>query len=128
MFGGNSNWRGPLWFPLNFPVLTSLERYHRFLGGEFTLEYPAGSGVRLPLDAIAADLQGRLISIFSRGPDGRQPCFGGVARLQTDPAWKDNLVFSEYFHGDNAAGLAHLTRPGGRAWSPTPSSSVIARC
>jgi hypothetical protein len=105
MFGGNSNWRGPLWFPLNFLVIDSLERYHRFFGDELTLEYPAGSGRRLPLDAIALDLQDRLISIFLVGTDGRRPCFGWVERLQNDPAWKDNLVFNEYFHGDNAAGL-----------------------
>ena len=105
MFGGNSNWRGPLWFPLNYLVIDSLERYHRFFGDGLTLEYPAGSGRRLPLDAIALDLQHRLISIFLAGPDGRRPCFGRVERLQNDPAWKDNLVFSEYFHGDNAAGL-----------------------
>jgi len=111
MFGGNSNWRGPLWFPLNYLVVSALERYHRFYGDDFTIEYPTGSGVHLPLDAVAADLQRRLVSIFLVGPDGRRPCFGGVERLQTDPAWKDNLVFSEYFHGDNAAGLgaAHQT-------------------
>ncbi len=105
MFGGNSNWRGPLWFPLNYLVIDCLERYNRFFGDGLTLEYPAGSGRRLPLDAIALDLQHRLISIFLAGPDGRRPCFGRVERLQNDPAWKDNLVFSEYFHGDNAAGL-----------------------
>jgi hypothetical protein len=111
MFGGNSNWRGPLWFPLNYLVVSALERYHRFYGDDFTIEYPTRSGVHLPLDAVAADLQRRLVSIFLVGPDGRRPCFGGVERLQTDPAWKDNLVFSEYFHGDNAAGLgaAHQT-------------------
>jgi hypothetical protein len=124
MFGGNSNWRGPLWFPLNFLVLTSLERYHRFLGGEFTLEYPTGSGVLLPLDAIAADLQDRLISIFTRGPDGRRPCFGGVGRLQTDPAWKDNLAFSEYFHGDNAAGLGASHQTG---WTGLVADTIIRR-
>jgi len=111
MFGGNSNWRGPLWFPLNYLIVTTLERYHRFYGDEFTVEYPAGSGHRLPLGAIVADLQDRLISIFLAGPDGRRPCFGWAERLQHDPAWKDNLVFSEYFHGDNGAGLgaAHQT-------------------
>ena len=105
MFGGNSNWRGPLWMPLNYLVISVLERYHRFFGDELTIEYPAGSGRRVPLDVIAMDLQDRLISIFVVGPDGRRPCFGSVERLQHDPAWKDNLVFSEYFHGDTGAGL-----------------------
>jgi hypothetical protein len=105
MFGGNSNWRGPLWFPLNYLAISVLERYHSYFGGEFTVEYPTGSGRRLPLGAIAQDLRDRLISIFVVGPDGRRPCFGRVDRLQHDPAWKDNLVFSEYFHGDNGAGL-----------------------
>ncbi|HXZ70645.1 MAG TPA: hypothetical protein VEH31_07225, partial [Streptosporangiaceae bacterium] len=111
MFGGNSNWRGPLWFPLNYLVVSVLERYYRFFGDELTFEYPAGSAHRVPLDLIAADLQDRLISIFVTGPDGRRPCFGWADRLQHDPAWKDNLVFNEYFHGDNGAGLgaAHQT-------------------
>jgi hypothetical protein len=97
--------------PLNYLVISSLERYHRFFGDELTVEYPAGSGQRLALDAIAADLSDRLISLFLAGPDGRRPCFGQVDRLQRDPAWKDNIVFSEYFHGDNGAGLgaAHQT-------------------
>jgi hypothetical protein len=105
MFGGNSNWRGPLWFPLNYLVISALDRYHRFFGDEVEVEYPTGSGNRLTLDAIAADLRARLTGLFLAGPDGRRPCFGGVERLQHDPAWKDNLVFSEYFHGDNGAGL-----------------------
>jgi hypothetical protein len=105
MFGGNSNWRGPLWFPLNYLVISALERYHRFFGDDVTVEYPTGSGRHVALDAVVADLQRRLVSIFLVGPDGRRPCFGGVERLQTDPAWKDNLVFSEYFHSDDAAGL-----------------------
>ena len=105
MFGGNSNWRGPLWFPLNYLLITALERYHAFFGDDLLVEYPTGSGHRLPLDDIARDLQDRLISLFVPGPDGRRPCFGAVERLQHDPEWKDNLVFSEYFHGDNGAGL-----------------------
>jgi hypothetical protein len=105
MFGGNSNWRGPLWFPLNYLLIDALERYHAFFGDEFRVEYPVGSGRRLPLDAIARDLQDRLISLFLTGPDGRRPCFGTADRLQQDPEWKDNLVFSEYFHGDNGTGL-----------------------
>jgi len=111
MFGGNSNWRGPVWFPLNFLATTALQRYHRFFGADLTIEYPTGSGRRLALDAVADDLFARLVSIFLVGPDGRRPCFGGVERLQQDPNWRDNLIFNEYFHGDNAAGLgaAHQT-------------------
>src|SRR5580658_8023384 len=112
MFGGNSNWRGPLWFPLNYLVIAALERYYRFFGDEFTIEYPTGSGVQLTLDKVAADLQDRLISIFTRGPDGRRPCFGGTERLQQDPAWHDNLIFSEYFHGDNGAAIGAFHQTG----------------
>ena len=111
MFGGNSNWRGPVWFPLNFLVTSALQRYHRFFDDDLTIEYPTGSGRSHTLDEVAADLWDRLVSIFLIGPDGRRPCFGGVERLQQDPNWKDNLMFHEYFHGDNAAGLgaAHQT-------------------
>jgi hypothetical protein len=105
MFGGNSNWRGPIWFPLNYLAISALQRYHRFFGDDMTVEYPTGSGRMLTLDAVAADLSDRLVSIFTVGPDGRRPCFGWVDRFQNDPHWKDNLMFHEYFHGDNAAGL-----------------------
>jgi hypothetical protein len=105
MFGGNSNWRGPVWLPLNYLVISVLQRYHRFFGDDLTVEYPARSGRRLTLDLVARDLQDRLISIFTRGPDGRRPCFGQVSRLQNDPRWRDNLAFNEYFHGDNGTGL-----------------------
>jgi hypothetical protein len=111
LFGGNSNWRGPVWFPLNYLVINAMERYHQFFRDDFTVEYPTGSGNRLTLDKVAIDLQDRLISIFTRGPDGRRPCFGGNEFLQSDPAWRDNLVFGEYFNGDTAAalGASHQT-------------------
>ena len=105
MFGGNSNWRGPVWFPLNYLVVSALERYHRFFGDDVHRRVPdrvRATGCRWT--RVAADLQGRLVSIFLDGPDGRRPCFGGVERLQHDPGWKDNLLFTEYFHGDNGAG------------------------
>jgi hypothetical protein len=112
MFGGNSNWRGPVWFPLNYLVASALGRYQRFFGDDYTVEYPTGSGVRLPLGAVADDLFGRLVSIFLRGPDGRRPCFGGVQRLQDDPRWRDNIFFAEYFHGDDGAGLGAMHQTG----------------
>jgi hypothetical protein len=105
MFGGNSNWRGPVWFPLNYLVADALERYHEFFGADLTIEYPTGSGNMVTLDVIAADLWERLVSIFLVDKDGRRPCYGGVQRMQTDPRWRTNLLFFEYFHGDNAAGL-----------------------
>jgi hypothetical protein len=105
MFGGNSNWRGPVWFPLNHLATSALQRYHRFFGEDFRVEYPTGSGNLVTLDAVADDLWARAVSIFLIGPDQRRPCFGWVERFQHDPRWRDNLLFHEYFHGDNGAGL-----------------------
>ena len=105
MFGGNSNWRGPIWFPVNYLVVNALLRYARYFGDDVKLEYPSGSGEQHTLGEIGEDIRRRLISLFLVGEDGRRPCFGWVDTLQTDPAWKDNILFNEYFHGDNGAGL-----------------------
>ncbi len=105
LFGGNSNWRGPVWFPVNYLLISVLERYHFFFGDEFTVEYPTGSGRQQTLGEVAADIQDRLISIFIPDGQGRRPCFGGATLLRDDPAWRDNVIFSEYFNGDNGAGL-----------------------
>src|SRR5271165_1557781 len=124
MFGGNSNWRGPIWMPVNSPVVESLERYHRFYGADFEIEYPTGSGKRLTLDLIVADLQDRLISLFIRDANGRRPCFGGTEKMQTDPAWKDNLIFSEYFHGDNGAAIGAFHQTG---WTGLIADVILRR-
>ncbi len=105
MFGGNSNWRGPVWMPMNVLIVRALMQYYRFYGDAFTIECPTGSGVQKNLFEIAGDLAGNLAAIFERDGDGRRPVFGGNATFQTDPHWRDNLLFYEYFHGDNGAGL-----------------------
>ena len=103
-FGGNSNWRGPVWFPINFLFVETLRRYHAYLGDDFTVEFPTGSGTKLTLEAIARDLSRRLVSIFER-KGGARPVFGGTAIFQDDPHWQDLVLFYEYFHGDNGAGV-----------------------
>jgi hypothetical protein len=105
MFGGNSNWRGPVWFPVNYLAVAALDRFHRFFGDDLQVEYPTGSGQLTTLDQIADDLRARLIATFLTGPDGRRPCFGGAERMQTDPRWRDQILFYEYFDGDDGAGL-----------------------
>ena len=109
-----------MWFPLNYLVVAALERYHRFFGDDFTVEYPTGSGRHLPSARSPHDLGAGSSRSSCAGPDGRRPCFGGVERMQNDPRWRDNILFYEYFHGDNGAGLgAPRTRPAGPGWSPT---------
>jgi hypothetical protein len=112
MFGGNSNWRGPIWMPVNYLALRQFVLYHRFFGDNFKLEYPTGSGRQHTFGEIAQDLADRLVSIWLPGPDGRRAVYGGTEKLQSDPAWKDNLTFNEYFHGDNGAGLGATHQTG----------------
>ena len=112
MYGGNSNWRGPIWMPLNLLIIPALVRYHRFLGDEFTVEYPTGSGRQHTLADIAQDLADRLISAWLPDPAGRRPVNGDVEVLQSDPAWRGLLWFPEYFHGDTGAGLGAMHQTG----------------
>jgi hypothetical protein len=105
MFGGNSNWRGPIWMPVNGLIIRALMQYYAFYGDAFTIECPTGSGRRMTLYGVAEELARRLSGIFLRGADGRRPVYGGTAKFQDDPHWKDLILFYEYFHGDNGAGL-----------------------
>jgi hypothetical protein len=105
MFGGNSNWRGPIWFPVNLLVVRSLLDYYAYYGDDFTVECPTGSGQQMTLFEVVQELSRRLVGIFTLDEDGRRPVFGGTERFQSDPHWRDHLLFYEYFHGDNGAGL-----------------------
>jgi hypothetical protein len=105
LFGGNSNWRGPIWFPINELLVGALMRFHSFLGPSFTVEHPTGSGQKATLVEVADDIASRLTSIFLPGPDGRRPVDGRFARYATDPAWRGLIPFHEYFHGETGAGL-----------------------
>jgi hypothetical protein len=105
IFGGNSNWRGPIWFPLNYLLVESLQKYHHYYGEDFKVECPARSGNESDLWEVSAEISRRLVHIFVRGKDGRRPVAGGTEVFQKDPHWKDLLLFYEYFHGDNGAGI-----------------------
>ncbi len=105
LFGGNSNWRGPVWFPVNYLLVESLQKFHYFYGDTLTVEFPTGSGAAMNLWDVAGALSRRLTRIFLRGADGRRPVYGGTETFQHDPHWRDLLLFYEYFHGDNGAGI-----------------------
>jgi hypothetical protein len=105
MFGGNSNWRGPVWFPVNYLLIESLRRFHHYLGDGYTVEFPTGSGRWLSLAGVAAELSGRLVALFLPDGSGARPANGGRALLDRHPLWRDHLTFPEYFHGDTGAGL-----------------------
>ncbi|MGH9665733.1 MAG: MGH1-like glycoside hydrolase domain-containing protein [Bryobacteraceae bacterium] len=105
LFGGNSNWRGPIWFPSNFLMIESLQKFNHYFGNDLVVDFPTGSGNKLNLGQVAAELSRKLAHIFLRGADGRRPVFGGTERFQTDPNFRDYVPFHEFFHGDNGAGL-----------------------
>jgi len=105
LFGGNSNWRGPIWFPINYLLVEALERYHHFYGDSLKVECPTGSGRMMNLCQVADEIAARLARIFLPDARGRRPCHGDNARFASDPNWKDLLLFHEYFHGDTGRGL-----------------------
>ncbi len=105
LFGGNSNWRGPIWFPVNFLLIESLQKFHHYYGADFKVEFPTGSGQMMTLWEVAGELSRRLTRIFLRGADGRRPVYEGLEKFQNDPHWRDYIQFHEYFHGDNGAGV-----------------------
>ena len=105
LFGGNSNWRGPVWFPVNYLLIESLQKFHFYLGDEYRVECPTGSGQQQTLGEVAADLSRRLSRLFLRDGSGRRAVYGGTEKFQHDPHWRDLILFYEYFHGDNGAGI-----------------------
>ena len=120
LFGGNSNWRGPVWFPINYLLIEALERYHRFYGDDLQVECPTGSGVWMNLGEVATELSRRLVAIFHPATDGRRPCHGDDARFADRPAWQDLVLFHEYFHGDSGRGLGASHQTG---WT-----ALVVRC
>ena len=105
LFGGNSNWRGPIWFPVNFLLVESLQKFHHYLGNDFKVEFPTGSGNMKTLWDVASELSRRMTNIFLRDEKGHRPVFGNLKKFQTDPHWRDLLLFHEYFHGDSGSGV-----------------------
>jgi hypothetical protein len=120
LFGGNSNWRGPIWFPMNYLLIEALERYDHFYGKDFTVECPVGSGRMLTLAQTAQELSLRLSRIFVPDDTGNRPCHDGDARYATDPHWRDLVLFHEYFHGDTGRGVGASHQTG---WT-----ALVVRC
>jgi len=105
LFGGNSNWRGPIWFPVNYLIIESLQKFHHYLGDGYKVECPTGSGQMMTLWEVASEISRRLTRIFLRDSNGRRPVFGNIEKFQTDPNWNDLVLFHEYFHGDTGSGV-----------------------
>ena len=105
LFGGNSNWRGPIWFPVNFLLIESLQKFHHYLGDDFKVEFPSRSGNMLTLWEVSSELSRRLSQIFLRDEKGERPVYRDIAKFQSDPNWSDLILFHEYFHGDTGRGV-----------------------
>jgi hypothetical protein len=105
LFGGNSNWRGPIWFPVNYLIIEALWQFHSYFGDEFKVECPTGSGQEMTLREVAIALSHRLVALFEQNESGHRPIYGGLETFQSDPHWRNYILFHEYFHGDNGAGL-----------------------
>jgi hypothetical protein len=120
LFGGNSNWRGPVWFPVNFLLIEALERYHHFYGDGLRVECPTGSGRLMSLNQVAAEIAARLARLFLRDAGGRRPCHGDERRFATDPYWRNFVLFHEYFHAEDGRGLGASHQTG---WT-----ALAARC
>jgi hypothetical protein len=114
MFGGNSNWRGPVWMPVNIMLIRALQQYFLYYGDNFKIECPTGSGNLMNLFEVSKEISARLISTYTRDSEGRRPVYGGSETFQTDPNWRDYILFYEYYHGDNGAGLGASHQTG---WS-----------
>jgi hypothetical protein len=114
LFGGNSNWRGPIWFPVNYLLISSLRRFHDYYGDEFQVECPVGSGQNLSIRQVADELSRRLSRLFTRNNEGRRAVFGESEKHQHDPHFRDHLLFYEYFHGDSGRGVGASHQTG---WS-----------
>jgi hypothetical protein len=105
LFGGNSNWRGPIWFPINYLLIESLQKFNHYFGDSLKVECPTGSGQMMNLGEVATELSRRMVKMFLRNGNGERPIYGGLKTFQEDPHWRDLILFNEYFHGDNGAGL-----------------------
>jgi hypothetical protein len=121
MFGGNSNWRGPIWMPINALIVRALLQYYSFYGNDFQIECPTGSGRQMTLFQVAKLISDRLSSIFLRNAEGKRPVYGGTAKFQDDPHFRDYVLFFEYFHGDNGAGLGASHQTG---WTGVVASLI----
>jgi hypothetical protein len=127
LFGGNSNWRGPIWFPINYLLIEALERYHHYYGDDLRVECPTGSGVTMNLKEVAQDLSARLARLFLPDAQGRRPCHGDDRRYAEDPHWRDLVLFHEYFHGDTGRGLGASHQTGWTALAIRHIEDLAAR-